>query len=79
MQAFPDDGDEDINRDSNPDLCLDGVLRVTEEGLDAQVLLDPFEEQFDLPAAAVQFGDGERRQDEVVGEEDQRLGGTAGP
>ena len=43
--------------------------------LDAQVLLDPFEEQFDLPPAGVKLGDGERRQGEVVGQKDQRLVG----
>ncbi len=37
------------------------------------MLLDPFEEQFDLPAAAIELGDGERRKDEVVGQKDQRL------
>ena len=30
------------------------------EGLDVQMLLDPLEEQFDLPALAVQFRDGQR-------------------
>ena len=39
------------------------------------MLLDPFEEQFDLPAAAIEFGNGERRQGEVVGQKDQRLVG----
>jgi hypothetical protein len=33
------------------------------------VLLDPLEEEFDAPAALVEFGDRERRQLEVVGEE----------
>ena len=32
------------------DLGFDGVLGSSEEAFDAQVLLDPFEEQFDLPA-----------------------------
>jgi hypothetical protein len=35
------------------------------------MLLDPFEEQLDLPTALVDLGDGERRQGEVVGQEDQ--------
>src|SRR5271155_1282777 len=39
------------------------------------MLLDPFEEQFDLPPAAVKLGNGERRQSEVVGQKDQRLVG----
>src|SRR5438105_12968996 len=38
------------------------------------MLLDPLEEQFDLPVAAIELGDRERRQGEVVGEEDERLG-----
>ena len=38
------------------------------------MLLDPFEKQFDLPATAIQLGYGERRQGEVVGNKDQRLG-----
>lgn len=64
-------GDEHVDRDGDPDLDLDRVLRSAEEGLDAQVLLDPFEEKFHLPPAAVLLGDGESRQLEVIGEEDQ--------
>ena len=66
-----DDGHEDVDAHSDPDLGLDSVLGGAVEGLDAKVLLDPFEEQFDLPAGLVQFCDGERRQEEVVGEEDE--------
>jgi hypothetical protein len=36
------------------------------------MLLDPFEEQFDLPAAFVERADGRGRQPELVGEEHQR-------
>ena len=36
-------------------------------------MLDPFEEQFDLPAVLVECGDSQRRQDKVVGQEDERL------
>ena len=39
------------------------------------MLLDPFEEQLDLPTASIEFGDREGRQREVVGEKDQRLVG----
>src|SRR5258708_32681307 len=38
------------------------------------MVIDPFEKEFHLPAAAVQFGDGERGQDEIVGQEYQGLG-----
>ena len=48
---------------------FDGILGGAEEGFDAQVLFDPFEEQLDPPAVAVEFGDGECGEGEVVGEE----------
>ncbi len=75
VEALLDDGDEDIDGDGDPDLGLDGVFGIAEEALDAQVLLDPFEEQLDLPAAFVEPCDGERRQGEVVGQEDEGLAG----
>ena len=37
------------------------------------MLLDPLEEQLDLPAALVERADGGRRQGELVGQEHQRL------
>jgi hypothetical protein len=39
------------------------------------MLLDPFEEQFDLPASAIELGNGQRRDGEVVGQEDERFAG----
>jgi len=39
------------------------------------VLFDPLEEQLDLPARLVERTDGACRQDELVGEKDERLGG----
>ena len=69
VEAFFDDGHQHIDGDGDPDLSFDGVFRGAEEGLDSQVLFDPFEEQLDLPAAFVEFGNGECRQGEVVGEE----------
>ena len=39
------------------------------------MLVDPLEEQFDLPARLVERTDGACRQDELVGEEDERRGG----
>jgi len=41
--------------------------------LDAQVLLDPFEKEFDLPAVFVQGCDGGCRRTGVVGQKDQSL------
>ena len=46
---------EHIDRNSSPDLCLDGVLTGAIEGLYPEVLLDPFKEQLYLPSASVQF------------------------
>ena len=48
---------------------FDGTLGGTEEGLDAEMLLDPLEEKLDLPTTPVEFGDGEGRRGEVVGQE----------
>jgi len=73
MQTFFQNGDEQINGDGGPDLGAHGVGRSAVKGFDPQMLLDPFEEEFDLPAAAIELGDGQRRHGEVVGQKDQRL------
>jgi hypothetical protein len=75
IEAFLDDRHQHVDRDSGPDLGFDGVLGGAEETLDAQVLLDPLEEQLHLPAAFVERGNGERRQSEVVGEKYKTLAG----
>ena len=49
VQALFDDGDEHVDGDRDPDLGFDGIFRGAEKSLDAQVLLDPFEEQLDTP------------------------------
>ena len=41
------------------------------EGLDAEMLFDPFEEQFDLPAEFVEPGNRQSGRSKVVGEKDQ--------
>jgi hypothetical protein len=48
--AILEDGEEGVGGYGIPALRLHGVLARAEEGLDSQVLLDPLEEQFDLPA-----------------------------
>ena len=73
MQTFLRNRDQQVGRYGNPYLCLDGVLAGAEEDLDTQVLLDPFEEQFDLPALAIQVGDQLRLEREVVGQKNQAL------
>src|SRR5258708_13744653 len=75
MESLLDDGDQNIGGDSDPDLRLNAILGSPVEGFDPQMLLDPFEKELDLPAAAVQFGDRKRGQGEIVGQEDEGLGG----
>ena len=65
------DRHEHVNADRNPDLGLHGVVAGTVESFDSQMLLDPLEEQLDLPTAPVELRDGQRRQGEVVGQEHQ--------
>jgi len=71
MQTFLCNGDQHIGAHRDPDLRLHGVLAGAQKRLDAQVLLDPFEEQLDLPTAAAQLSDRQRRQGEVVCQKDQ--------
>jgi len=42
--------------DRYPYLGFHGILVVAEEGLDAQVLFDSLEKQFDMPTSLVNFG-----------------------
>ena len=75
MQPFFQNGDEQVNGDGAPDLGAHGVGRGAVKGFDAQMLLEPFEEQLDLPAAPIELGDGQSRDGEVVGQENQHLAG----
>ena len=81
MQLLFDDRDQHIGTHCAPDLGLHSVLACAQKVLDAQVLLDPFEEEFDLPAVFVQGCDGGSRQAGVVGQKDERLacGGLVEP
>lgn len=62
-------GHEDVDRDGNPYLRPDSVWRYPEERLDPEMLLYPFEEQFDLPAELVEFGQIQGREAEIVCED----------
>ena len=64
-----DDGHQHVRGDRGPDLSLHRVGRGAEKRFDAEVLFDPFEEQFDLPTGFVELRDGQCRQGEVVGQE----------
>lgn len=52
-----DDGNQYVSRHSAPDLRLDCVLACSQKGFDSQVLLAPFEEQFDLPSLTIECCD----------------------
>jgi hypothetical protein len=50
------DGNQHVHRDRDPDLRFDRVFGGAVKGFDSEILLDPFEEQLDLPSAAIQLG-----------------------
>ena len=79
MQTLFQDGDEQINGDGAPDLGAHRVGAGAIKSFDPQMLLDPFEEQFDLPASAIELGDGQCWHGEVVGQEDERVAATTSP
>jgi len=66
--SFLDDRNERINRHRYPDLRPHRVLRRSIKRLDAKILLNPAEKQFDAPAEFVEVGDRQRRLKKVVGQ-----------
>ena len=58
VELFPDDGDKNVDRDSDPNLSFDGVLGSTLKSFDSQVLFDLAQEQLHLPTTADQLGNG---------------------
>src|SRR5947207_54270 len=50
---------------------LTALLEVHVEALNPQVLFDPTEEQFHLPASPIKLGDEESGQSELVGQKDE--------
>ena len=54
-------------------MSLQSILGSAVERLDSEMLFDPLEKEFDLPAAAIEFGDDWGRKREVVGQEDKPL------
>src|ERR1022692_3568523 len=75
MQTFFQNGDAQINGDGGPDLGAHRVGRGAVKGFDAQMLLEPFEEEFDLPATPIELGNGQSWHGEVVGQEDEGFAG----
>src|SRR6516162_10913724 len=73
MKPLFENRHQQVNRNGNGDLGTHGVLAGTIESFDPQMLFDPFEEQLDLPARAVDLRYRQRRQAEVVAQKFQRL------
>src|SRR3954470_2452522 len=76
VEALFNDRDEDVDAECNPDLSLHRILGGAEERFDTKVLFDPFEEQLDLPAVAIERRDAKRWQCEIIGKHDERLAGV---
>lgn len=58
-------GHHEVNADGYPNMGLHGVFGGTVESLDAEVLLDPLEEQLNAPATFVNGRDSQGGQGEV--------------
>ena len=67
FEVMFDDSDKTVGNDGHMDLDADGILRFAPKGLDSEVLLNPFEEEFDLPSVAIQECDILGREIEVIG------------
>ena len=68
-------GYQKVNAECDPDLSAHGVFSCAKERFDAQILFDPLEEEFDLPAALVDRGNGKGGEIEMVCKEDQGFPG----
>lgn len=64
-------GHQKVNAECDPYLGAHGVFSCTKKRFDAQVLFDPLEEEFNLPAAFVDRCNGKSREIEVVCKKDQ--------
>ena len=73
FQALLGNRDQHISADRDPDLRLDGILAGAKKRLDPKMLLDPLEEQFDLPPLSVEVGDHSGLEREVVGQKSYAL------
>ena len=62
-----DDSHQDVDADRDPHLRLDSVIRGSKEGLNSEVLFDPFEEEFHLPSRLVKLCDRQGVMGKVVG------------
>lgn len=75
MAAELNPGQQQIGTHGDPYLGHDSVFGCANKGFDFQVLLDAFEEQFDLPAGFVDISNGLGGKMEVVGQKHIVLAG----
>jgi len=73
VEPFFHDGHEQVDAEGNPDLGFDGIGRGAVESLDFQVLLDPAEEQFDVPSQLEDVGHGLCRDGKDIGQKHEPL------
>ena len=71
FQTFFEYRDQHVCADRDPNLRLDCILAGTQKGLDPKVLLDPFEEQLDLPSLSIECGNHLGAERKVVGQKGQ--------
>ena len=68
MQPFFHNGDKNISGYGDQYLGCDSVFAGSQKGFDAQMMFDPFKEQFDLPALLVKRGVQLRLDCKIVGQ-----------
>ena len=73
LEVVLDDCNEAVCDDGDVNLYPDSILGITPERFDLEMLLDPFEEKFHLPAVAVKQGNVLACEIEVVGVVGERL------
>lgn len=66
FEVMFDDGNEAVRNDGNMNLNTHGILGLSPEPLDLEMLLDPFEEKLHLPSVLIKEGDFFRLEVEVV-------------
>jgi hypothetical protein len=71
VEKFASDGNKQVGADGDPDLSFYRVGAGPIKCLDTQVLPDPFEEQFDLPAKSVEVSYRKSWRSEIVGQKNQ--------
>ena len=62
---------EEVSTEGCPNLAVDSISGAAEEISDTQVLFDPFKKQFYLPSSFVEFTNRQRRQVEIIAQENQ--------